>query len=73
MTTISGERDILIDPVSHEEVDVKHSGGSSFYCGHRYFFIDWVNKRTFDENPQLWIPTPHGSLTSAALSHVEDE
>ncbi|MDQ2801062.1 MAG: YHS domain-containing protein [Armatimonadota bacterium] len=63
--------DVWTDPVSHVAVDPDTAKHRSFYAGKMYHFADLVNKRTFDEDPQLWIPTPHASETSASLSPGE--
>ncbi len=61
-------RDIFTDPVSHESVDPADALHRSFYEGHMYHFASLVNKQTFDQDPQLWVSTPHASVTSASLS-----
>ena len=70
MTDHADDRDVWVDPVSHQPVDPAHSKHRSFYAGHMYHFVDRVNKETFDQDPQLWIPTAHASETSAALSPI---
>ena len=62
------EHDVWVDPVSHEAVDPDKSRLQSFYAGKHYHFADAINKRTFDDDPQLWVSTPHVSETSASLS-----
>lgn len=64
------ERDIWVDPVSHEPVDRALSRDQSFYAHHMYHFVSRSNKQTFDADPELWISTPHSSPTSAALSPI---
>ena len=61
--------DVWIDAVTHVTVDPK-SRYQSFYAGKHYHFMDAVNKRTFDDDPQLWVSTPHASETSASLSPI---
>ena len=73
MTSIGGEREIFIDPVSHEKLNRETSVGRSVYNGLAYHFTSRVNKDIFDEDPQLWISTPHASLTSVDLTPVDDE
>ena len=73
MTYRTDERDVWVDPVSHEAVDPQQSRHQSFYSGHMYHFTTLVNKQTFDQDPQLWVPTAHGSLNSANLDPTEDE
>lgn len=65
--------DVWVDPVSHLSVDPAKSKDRSFYNGKMYHFEDGVNKKTFDEDPSLWISTPHASETSASLTPVADE
>jgi YHS domain-containing protein len=62
------EHDVWVDPVSHREVDPSISQHESFYAGRHYHFADLTSKQTFDEDPQLWVSTPHASETSASLS-----
>jgi YHS domain-containing protein len=64
------ERDVWTDPVSHQPVDQATAKHQSFYAGHMYHFGTLVNKQTFDQDPELWIPTPHASVTSASLSSI---
>lgn len=64
------ERDVWVDPVSHQPVDRVTSHNRSFYAGHMYHFASLVNKQTFDQDPQLWVPTAHASVTSAAISSI---
>lgn len=64
------EHDVWTDPVSHRPVDPATSRNQSFYAGKMYHFEDGVNKRTFDDDPQLWVSTPHASETSAHLSPI---
>lgn len=66
-------REVWVDAVSHEPVDPKLSKHRSFYAGHMYHFATLINKQTFDQDPQLWIPTAHASLNSANLDPTEDE
>jgi YHS domain-containing protein len=72
MTYVDSGRDVFVDPVSHESVDPRHAAAKSFYNGRMYHFATLVNKRTFEEDPELWIPTPHASLNSANI-FPEDE
>jgi len=64
------QHDVWTDPVSHMPVDPAKSRNQSFYAGKMYHFEDGVNKQTFDEDPQLWVSTPHASETSAHLSPI---
>jgi YHS domain-containing protein len=73
MTFSIDERDVFVDPVSHQSVDPDSFAGRSYYNGHMYYFTSRVNKDTFDDDPELWVPTPHCSLTSANLTPVADE
>lgn len=61
------EKDVWIDAVSHEPVDPDTSRNRSFYAGRMYHFNTLVNKQTFDEDPQLWVSTPHAGETSSSL------
>ncbi len=70
-TTLPPDHDIFVDPVSHEPVHGK-GAAKSFYNRHMYHFTTIVNKKTFDDCPQLWISTPHGSMNSANIS-ISDE
>ena len=56
------------DPVSHRAIDPRRAHGKSFYRHTMYYFESRVNKTTFDEDPELWIPTPHASLTSSSIA-----
>jgi YHS domain-containing protein len=71
MANATDRRIVNIDPVSHEEVDPDQAAGRSYYRGRTYHFATLVNKRTFDDDPQLWIPTPHASMNSANID-IED-
>lgn len=73
MTNIGDDRDVFVDPVSHLPVDREHAAGKSFYRGHMYYFTSRVNKETFDDDPQLWISTPHASVTSASVLPDRDD
>lgn len=64
------EHDVWIDVVSHRPVDPAKSRDRSFYAGKMYHFEDGVNKRTFDQDPQLWVSTPHASETSSNVSPI---
>jgi YHS domain-containing protein len=68
MTYSFDERDVFVDPVSHEDVDPENFAGRSYYHGHMYYFTSRVNKDMFDDDPELWVPTPHASLTSASMA-----
>jgi len=68
---LTDDEEIAIDPVSHEDVDMRHAAGKSYYRHQTYYFATIVNKQIFDQDPQLWVPTPHGSMTSSALSPEE--
>ena len=68
MTYQDAEHDVREDPVSHEAVDPRTASHQSFYAGRHYHFANIVNKQIFDEDPQLWVSTPHASETSASLS-----
>ncbi len=67
---IAEQRDVWVDAVSHAPVEPGRADHRSFYAGHMYHFETLVNKQTFDEDPQLWIPTAHASVTSASLSSI---
>ena len=73
MTQDADERDIWVDVVSHEPVDPEHAKYQSFFNGHLYHFNDLVNKQTFDQDPMLWVSTPHASETSASVAPTESE
>ena len=60
--------DVWTDAVSHVEVDPDRAKHRSFYNGKMYHFADLTNKRVFDEDPQLWVPTAHASEISSHLS-----
>ncbi len=64
------DHDVWVDPVSHQAVDRESSQYQSFYDGRHYHFADLTSKQTFDEDPQLWVSTPHASETSASLSPI---
>ena len=64
--------DVWTDAVSHVTVDPDKSHDRSFYNGKMYHFANAVNKRTFDEDPQLWVSTAHASETSANLPPAEE-
>ncbi len=64
------QHDVWIDPVSHQPVDPAKSRDRSFYAGKMYHFEDNVNKRTFDDDPQLWVSTAHASDISSSLSPI---
>lgn len=67
---MADERDVWVDAVSHQAVDWSASHHRSFYAGHMYHFVSLSNKQTFDQDPQLWVPTAHASVTSATLSPI---
>lgn len=67
MTYDDAAHDVREDPVSHEKVDTRTSPHQSFYAGRHYHFENIANKQVFDEDPQLWVSTPHVSETSASL------
>jgi YHS domain-containing protein len=71
MATATDRRNVFVDPVSHEPVEPGQVAGRSFYNGHTYHFKTLVNKRTFDEDPQLWVSTPHASQNSSNID-IED-
>jgi len=73
MSSDVSDHDVWVDPVSHQPVDPARSKDRSFFNGKMYHFVDRVNKRTFDEDPELWVSTPHASETSASLTPVADE
>jgi YHS domain-containing protein len=64
------DRDVWEDAVSHERVDPRTSSHQSFYAGRHFHFVSVTNKRIFDEDPQLWVSTPHASDQSASLSPI---
>jgi YHS domain-containing protein len=68
MANTAGDHDVFVDPVSHEQVDPQHAAARSFYRGVMYHFASVVDKMTFEDDPELWIPTPHASMTSANIS-----
>ena len=70
MADYDEEHDVWTDPVSHVPVDPAQSKNRSFYAGKMYHFEDGVNKRTFDDDPELWVSTAHASETSATLSPI---
>jgi len=67
MTYDPTDADGELDPVSHRPVNPDRAAAKSFYHGRTYYFESRVNKDTFDDDPQLWISTPHASMTSASL------
>ncbi len=73
MSNPTDERLVYNDPVSHEAVNVDGANYKSFYNQKTYFFVNLTNKQIFDEDPSLWISTPHGAQTSSALTPVADE
>ena len=62
------EHDVWVDVVTHVAVDPDTSRDQSFYNGKTYHFADRTSKETFDEDPQLWVSTPHASETSAHIT-----
>ncbi len=70
MADRADENDVWVDAVSHRPVDPTKSRDRSFYAGRMYHFEDRTNKQTFDDDPQLWVSTPHVSETSAHLSPI---
>ncbi len=60
----------FVDPVSQQPVDPRTAPHQSFYAGRHFYFTDLTNKQTFDGDPQLWVSTPHASVTSASLSPI---
>ena len=64
----AAEHDVWVDPVTHQAVDPGASSHQSFYDGRHYHFADLTSKQTFDEDPQLWVSTPHASETSAHIT-----
>ena len=64
------EHNVWEDLISHEQVDPRTSSYQSFYAGRHYHFVSSVNKQVFDEDPQLWVSTPHASDTPASLSPI---
>jgi len=70
MKNEDADHDVWEDPVSHQPVDPQGSPHQSFYAGRFYHFADVTNKQIFDEDPQLWVSTPHVSETSASLSPI---
>ena len=73
MTDAIADKDVWTDPVSHEPVDWEQSKHRSFYNGHMYHFATLVNKQTFDQDPQLWISTPHAAQNSASLNAIGED
>ncbi len=73
MSSDPQDTNVWIDPVSHKPVDPAASRDRSFFNGKMYHFADGINKRTFDEDPELWVSTPHASETSASLMPDEGE
>lgn len=73
MTDPIADKDVWTDPVSHEAVDPALSRNRSFYNGHMYHFVTLVNKQTFDQDPQLWVSTPHAAQNSASLNAIGDD
>lgn len=65
--------DLERDPVSHDRVDSESARWHSSYNGKLYHFTTRESKKIFEEDPQLWISTPHASVNSAALEPVNDE
>lgn len=66
------ERDVWVDPISHEAVDPQRSKHRSFHAGHMYHFASLTNKQQFDEDPELWVPAPHAVQTSAHITSYDD-
>ena len=59
---------IVTDPVSHVTLNRDDAVAKSAFNGTMYYFADPVNKQSFDEDPMLWVSTPHASLTSADVN-----
>ena len=65
--------DEIRDPVGHQSVNPDTARWKHFYNGRMYYFTSEENKRTFKEDPQLWVSTPHGSVSPGAIEPVNDE
>lgn len=63
-------QEVCADPVTHQSVDPRTAPHQSFYAGRHYYFESLASKETFDADPQLWVSTPHVSVTSASLSPI---
>ncbi len=70
MAENADEHDVWVDVVKHRAVDPDRARHQSFYGGKTYHFEDRVSKEQFDEDPQLWVSTPHASETSAHVSSI---
>ena len=68
MAYVESEHDVWTDAVTHRAVDPDMARDQSFYGGKTYHFESAASKATFDENPALWVSTPHASETSAHLT-----
>ena len=62
------EHNVWTDAVTHRAVDPDTAREQSFYNGKTYHFESATSKATFDQDPQLWVSTPHASETSAHIT-----
>ncbi len=62
------EHDVWTDAVTHRAVDPDADHHRSFYNGKTYHFESATSKGTFDDDPELWVSTPHASETSAHIT-----
>jgi len=64
-------RNVYVDPVSHEQVDPNHFAARTHFNGRTYHFATVENKQIFNDDPMLWISTPHASMNSSNID-IED-
>jgi len=64
-------RNVYVVPVSHEQVDPNHFAGRVHFNGRTYHFATVENKQIFNDDPMLWISTPHASMNSSNID-IED-
>ena len=71
MANATDNRNVYVDPVSHEPVDPNNFAGRVHFNGHTYHFATIENKMVFADDPQLWVSTPHASMNSSNID-IED-
>ncbi len=64
-------RNVYVDPVSHEQVDPNNYAARYHFNGRTYHFATVENKQIFNDDPMLWISTPHASVNSSNID-IED-
>ena len=65
--------DEVRDPVGHQTVNPDKAHWKHPYNGRMYYFTSEENRKIFRENPQLWVATPHGSVSPGFIEPVNDE